>query len=186
MRPWRSITGRKITGDKMKIICKHCGKEGSAAPNKIKKGYGKFCSRKCATDWRSLHFSSDMICAVCGKKYRVVRARVDAGWGKFCSLKCHGESQEGSKHRFWNGGRKKSNGYIFLYRPDHPRASKNYVAEHVLVAEKVLGHYLPDAAVVHHVNGNKADNRSCNLVICQDNAYHHFIHAQQRKIERRG
>ena len=37
-------------------------------------------------------------------------------------------------------------------------------------------------AVVHHINGVKADNRTCNLVICQDEDYHRLLHKRARAL----
>lgn len=80
----------------------------------------------------------------------------------------------------YKGGRSKtSNGYILCMAKDHPRASKNgYVREHILVAEKAIGRYLPVGAEVHHVNEVKDDNRTTNLVICENTTYHQLLHAR--------
>lgn len=76
----------------------------------------------------------------------------------------------------WKGGKTICLGYTMLYQPGHPRAHNNYVREHILIAEKALGKYLPLSAVVHHVNGTK---NSETLVVCQDQAYHALIHQRQ-------
>ena len=54
---------------------------------------------------------------------------------------------------------------------------------HAWAAEKALGHALPKGAQVHHVNGDKTDNRNENLVICPNNEYHKLLHKRQRALE---
>lgn len=76
-------------------------------------------------------------------------------------------------------------GYIKVRAEGHPRADAtvgSYVFEHILVAEKAIGKYLPLTAVVHHRNEVKSDNRNQNLVICENNAYHQGIHRRMRIV----
>jgi len=58
----------------------------------------------------------------------------------------------------------KQNGYIMLYRPNHPFANANgSVMEHRLEMEDILGRYLEPDEIIHHINGDKKDNRLENL-----------------------
>ena len=71
--------------------------------------------------------------------------------------------------------------YRRIYARDNPRADVNgQVALSLLVVERALGHCLPSAAVIHHVDNNPESNVHGNLVACQDHAYHMLLHRRLR------
>jgi hypothetical protein len=82
----------------------------------------------------------------------------------------------------WKGGmRVASNGYI-LIRVDvghHLRMRNGYAYEHQMVAEQMLGRRLASAEIVHHKDGDKANNDPSNLEVHASQA-HHFMHHRKR------
>jgi hypothetical protein len=57
---------------------------------------------------------------------------------------------------------------------------------HVLLVESVLGKPLPEGAQVHHVNGDRSDNRNSNLVVCPSHEYHWLLHRRQEALNKCG
>ena len=96
-------------------------------------------------------------CEICGK---VIYTK-----GATKCISCSKKGIVGANAYHWKGGRIINQGYIYIYKPDHPNATKSkYVYEHILVWEQTHNKPLPDGWVVHHLNGIKDDNRVKNLL----------------------
>jgi hypothetical protein len=121
----------------------------------------------------------------CGKEFMAYTCNKR----RFCSHKCQPSVLGfGDLHPNWKGGVKATaQGYRVALRKGHPRSTKDgYVLEHILIAEKALGKFLPEGSEVHHVDEKRSNNASNNLVICQDHAYHHLLHTRMRILEAGG
>lgn len=91
------------------------------------------------------------------------------------------ETRKGDKNGNWKGGRLRSSGYIYIYLPTHPCASKlGYVMEHRLIMETHIGRTLLPTEIVHHINGIVDDNRLENLQLFSNRGEHTAMHNKQK------
>ena len=81
---------------------------------------------------------------------------------KFCSLKCYGDSMRGKVKD--EGGKS----YKLI------RRGKTKVLKHRILIEQLLGTTLARGRIVHHINGDKRDNRIENLMVMTQSE--HSIH----------
>lgn len=87
--------------------------------------------------------------------------------GGVCEMHRHREhygKPNGHPHRAYGEGTINDQGYRLIRMPDHPNATINgYVHEHRLVMSTLLSRPLESYETVHHLNGNRSDNRPENL-----------------------
>jgi len=89
-----------------------------------------------------------------------------------------------NKLKNWARQRRVGDGRLVIYKPSHQRAMANgYVFNHLLIAERVFGRPIMSKINVHHVNLDKSNDKTSNLVICQDRAYHGLLHQRTRAVK---
>lgn len=77
--------------------------------------------------------------------------------------------------------------WIMVLMKGHSRSdSHGFVKKHILIAEKILGHPLPEGAEVHHADGNGSNNSNDNLVICENGSYHQLLEWRTRALKESG
>ena len=98
-------------------------------------------------------------------------------------------AHKGLRYANAKGFRTHSNGYKYIYKPEHPFAQKYpYILGHRLVMEKHLSRYLMPEEVVHHKGikypigsvENKQDNRIENLELFPNKSEHIRFHNNLR------
>ena len=100
-----------------------------------------------------------MICKCCGTVFYQYPSRTKQGI-VCCSTKCAGKMRTGElNHNYKRGYQINQWGYKMIYH----EGKKVY--EHRVIMEKYLGRKLNKGEEIHHINGNKLDNRIENLEI---------------------
>jgi hypothetical protein len=117
----------------------------------------------------------------CPYCHEIIETRKTIGMKQVCCKKCYKKYRQG-KHFGPIKDKVKISGYLYIYAPEHPKCSKKgYVAEHRLVAEKMIGRYLTDDEVVHHINEIKTDNREENLKVMAKSEHIKYHQLQKKR-----
>lgn len=82
----------------------------------------------------------------------------------------------------WRFGHSK--GYVRIYCPEHPNAGHDgYLYAHTYFATLVLGRGLKKNEMAHHIDGNPANNKNDNLLVCSS-SYHREMHYKLARSDR--
>lgn len=114
----------------------------------------------------------------CGQECIVKSDSLLSGKTKSCGCL---KNPKGVDHPRWKGGRgHHGNGYIRRH------IENGRILEHRLIIETAIGKPIPKRAVTHHFSEIKDDNGNPNLVLCENRAYHNFLHKRQRALRECG
>lgn len=142
--PWN----KGIIYDPVTIKCEICGKIKFIPKYKLKNRPGRFCSPEC----RNKYFSSIPVnkkCVVCNNIFK----DSSGGKRKYCSNKCYWKKLKDLNLSYSNTGK-----YIYTHDNDG-----NRIYVHRLKIQNKIGKKLSSSDIVHHINGNRSDNRLSNL-----------------------
>jgi ribosomal protein S19 len=146
----KSSARAKYKDSSVQLNCEHCSKEFVVTAFIAKTR--KYCSDPCKREAQKVpapHFD----CKQCGKNFTASRKQ-SGSWNydaKYCSRECVKNSQRkegwctdkhGYKYAVFNG---------------------KQVFEHRAIMESMIGRKLAPEETVHHINGDRADNRPANL-----------------------
>lgn len=114
-------------------------------------------------------------CQRCGATFTRYPRDIRRGAGKYCSRECKTKARIGTGRGRWN----MPDGYIKISAPFGTKP------EHRAIMERHLGRVLSKDEQVHHINGNKSDNRIENLQVVtakQHAAIHLKLHDRWAKL----
>lgn len=147
------------------FVCVVCKKhfKNRFSPSEIKRGRGKVCSMECKNilTGQQKRKGEYRKCKRCGKLFWAKPSEDRRGYIRgYCSKKCFRPIEKGKSIS--------TDGYYVI----------NCKKVHRIVMEKHIGRKLLPTEIVHHINGNRFDNRVENLKVIsrsEHNRIHKFL-----------
>lgn len=157
----------------VEVPCAKCGKLMEQPPLKVEKAKKRGWSLYCSTECRDAAFRGrrgkprveriKKDCPACGKTFELLPS---AKRKMYCSVECANTAKLGRPPRRYAKIITRD-GYVSVYVPPEERHPTQLKAarqmEHRVVMAKSLGRPLEAYETVHHINGDKTDNRIENL-----------------------
>lgn len=154
----------------IKKKCAFCGCEFNSRTDRD----NLFCSRLCFNSSKIGVITSpryNIVCKNCGKDYISTNPK-----SVYCSTNCRQKFEVKKNNPNWKGGKYIHKGYVWTLT-----STGKYIPEQRYIMESILGRNLEKNEVVHHINGDKLDNRLKNLQVMSKES-HISLHHKGKTI----
>jgi len=151
--------------------CLVCNESFKTKPAEVRKGKGKYCSKKCyylTLQGNGFFKNKKHSLETKTKISKIHKGNHHSPKTEFKKGQC-----SGSKNYRWKGG-------IYIDKDGYKRlkVGKRYILEHRLVMEKHIDRLLNPSEMVHHIDNNIRNNHITNLLICT-RSEHRKIHSSK-------
>ncbi len=153
--------------------CEYCGTPFKPRMDAVRKGMGRFCSIQCSNHSRRSSRDIDAHAVTLAYEKGMTIHQVASSLGIAWRVVRDTVNQAGIMRR---SGQKLTNGYSTTYGPNGQR-----IYTHTVVATEKIGRTLHANEIVHHIDGDKANNDPSNLAV-MTRRQHGLLHQQLEKL----